>query len=302
MADHHGSLKSIFYAFSANMVIAVAKTFTAWYTGSGSMMAESVHSYADTGNQLLLLWGMKRSKKAPTREHPLGYGMAIYFWSFIVALMLFSIGGMFSVYEGIHKAMEPAEINNQYWALGVLAFSLVAESLSLAGALRIVKKLRKDRSFWKWYKDTKRSELLVVLGEDTAAVTGLFFAMIAIGVSMITDNPVYDAYGSIVIGLLLIFVAVQLGVKIKSLMIGESASKELETAITGVLLDSGKISRIFNMISVQLGAEVMLALKVEMKEKKEAGRMIDDINFCEKKIKSTFPEVKWIFFEPDNTD
>ncbi len=302
MSDHHGSLKSIFYAFSANMVIAIAKTFTAWYTGSGSMMAESVHSYADTGNQLLLLWGMKRSKKAPTRDHPLGYGMAIYFWSFIVALMLFSIGGMFSVYEGIHKVMEPAKITNQYWALGVLAFSLIAESLSLGGALREVRKIRKGRSFWSWYKDTKRSELLVVLGEDTAAVTGLFFAMIAIGVSMITGDPVYDAYGSIVIGLLLIFVAIQLGVKIKSLMIGESASRELEKAITGVLLDSGKIKRVFNLISVQLGAEVMLALKVEMKEKNEAGRMIDDINYCEKKIKSEFPEVKWIFFEPDNTD
>jgi cation diffusion facilitator family transporter len=282
MSDQHGSLKSIFYAFSANLVIAIAKTFTAWYTGSGSMMAESVHSYADTGNQLLLLWGLKRSKKEPNRDHPLGYGMVIYFWSFIVALMLFSIGGMFSVYEGIHKVFDPAEISNQFWALGVLAFSLIAESLSLTGALREIRKIKKERSLWQWYKTTKRSELLIVLGEDLAAVVGLLFAMGAIGLSMITDNPVYDAFGSIFIGLLLIFVAIQLGVKIKSLMIGESASRELEEAIADVLLESGKIDRIFNMISIQLGAEVMLGLKVEMKEKKEAVKMINDIIFCEK--------------------
>ncbi len=302
MAEHHGSLKSIFYAFTANILIALAKTWTAWFTGSGSMMAESVHSYADTGNQLLLLWGMKRSRKAPTREHPLGYGLAIYFWSFIVALMLFSIGGMFSVYEGIHKVMEPAEISNPYWALGVLVFSLVAESLSLTGALREVRKIRKGRSFWTWYKGSKRSELLVVLGEDTAAVTGLFFAMIAIGLSMVTGNPVYDGLGSIVIGLLLIFVAIQLGVKIKSLMIGERASVDLEEAIVRTILDTGKIERVFNLISVQLGPEVMLAVKVQMREKENAGRMIDDINFCERKIKNEFSEVKWIFFEPDHTD
>jgi len=302
MADHHGSLKSIFYAFSANLVIAVAKTFTAWHTGSGSMMAESVHSYADTGNQLLLLWGLKRSQKEPNRDHPLGYGKAIYFWSFIVALMLFSFGGLFSVYEGVHKVQHPGEISNQYWALGVLFFSLIAESLSLTGALREIRKIRKDRGLWDWFKNTKRSELLVVLGEDTAAVIGLFFAMIAITVSMLTGNPVYDAIGSIFIGLLLIFVAVQLGVKIKSLMIGESASKELEDTIVHTLLESKKVHQVYNLISIQLGSEVMLSLKVEMREKDKAEKLIDDINFCERKIKSAFPEVKWIFFEPDNAD
>jgi len=302
MADHHSSLKSIYYAFSANMVIAIAKTFTAVYTGSGSMMAESVHSYADTGNQLLLLWGLKRSKKEPDSGHPLGYGKAIYFWSFIVALMLFSIGGLFSVYEGIHKVQHPTEISNHNWALGVLFFSLIAESLSLAGALREIRKIKKNRSLWDWFKNTKRSELVVVLGEDMAAVTGLFFAMIAIGISTITGNPVYDAFGSIFIGLLLIFVAIQLGVKIKSLMIGESASAELEAAIIRTLLDTKRVRQIYNLISIQLGFEVMLSLKVEMQEKERAEKLIDDINFCERKIKSDFPEVKWIFFEPDNAD
>ncbi len=302
MADHHGSLKSIYYAFSANLVIAIAKTFTAVHTGSGSMMAESVHSYADTGNQLLLLWGLKRSKKEPNPGHPLGYGKAIYFWSFIVALMLFSIGGLFSVYEGIHKVQHPTEIFNHNWALGVLFFSLIAESLSLVGALREIRKIRKDRSLWDWFISTKRSELVVVLGEDMAAVTGLFFAMIAIGISTITGNPVYDAFGSIFIGLLLIFVAIQLGVKIKSLMIGESASAELEAAIIRTLLDTKRVRQVYNLISIQLGFEVMLSLKVEMQEKKRAKKLIDDINFCERKIKSDFPEVKWIFFEPDNAD
>ena len=302
MADHHSSLKSIYYAFSANMVIAIAKTFTAVYTGSGSMMAESVHSYADTGNQLLLLWGLKRSKKEPDSGHPLGYGKAIYFWSFIVALMLFSIGGLFSVYEGIHKVQHPTEISNHNWALGVLFFSLIAESLSLAGALREIRKIKKNRCLWDWFKNTKRSELVVVLGEDMAAVTGLFFAMIAIGISTITGNPVYDAFGSIFIGLLLIFVAIQLGVKIKSLMIGESASAELEAAIIRTLLDTKRVRQIYNLISIQLGFEVMLSLKVEMQEKERAEKLIDDINFCERKIKSDFPEVKWIFFEPDNAD
>jgi len=298
----HNSLKSIYYALTANAAIAVTKTIAAIFTGSGSMMAESVHSFADTGNQLLLLLGLKRSKQGASKEHPLGYGKAIYFWSFIVALMLFSMGGLFSIYEGIHKLITRSPIEYYYIAVIVLSFSVIAEFLSLLGVLKEINKIKKEKSLWEWFQTTKRSELVVVLGEDSAAVLGLLFALIAVILSGVTGNPIYDSLGSIFIGLLLVFVAIQLGIKIKSLMIGERASEEVESGIIKLLNDSKKIKQIYHLISIQLGEDVMISLKVKMSEIKSAEVLVEDINYCEKLIHQNFPEIKWIFFEPDNQD
>ncbi|MBW1899975.1 MAG: cation diffusion facilitator family transporter, partial [Deltaproteobacteria bacterium] len=184
----HGadSVKSILFALCANLAIFVAKLIAAMVTGSGSMMAESIHSMADSGNQLLLLLGIKHAKRPPSPDYPLGFGKAIYFWSFIVALILFSMGGLYSIYEGIHKLKDHEPLTYPYVAIGVLLFSIIAESVSMWGCLREVNKERRGRSLKQWFKETRQSELLVVFGEDLAALLGLSFAFIAVLTTMIT--------------------------------------------------------------------------------------------------------------------
>src|SRR5688572_14999128 len=174
------SQKAVFFALGANFAIAVAKYIAAFITGSGSMLAEAVHSTADCGNQLLLLLGLKRSRRPPSPDYPLGYGKETYFWSFIVALMLFSVGGMFSLYEGWHKLHAHEEISSPLIALGVLAFGIVAESFSMWGCLREVNKVRGSRSLWQWFRSSRNAELVVIFGEDLAALLGLVFAFVAV--------------------------------------------------------------------------------------------------------------------------
>ncbi len=211
MAHGADSLKSILYALVANFAIFVAKLAAALYTGSGAMMAEAVHSLADSGNQVLLLIGIRLAKKPPSPDYPLGHGKETYFWSFIVALILFSMGGLFSIYEGVHKLQDPHELTAPYLALGVLVFSLFAEGLSLWGCIREVNKERRGRGFITWFKETRTSALLVVFGEDIAAMLGLGFAALAIALTIVTGNPIYDAIGSISIGVLLIVIAFFIG-------------------------------------------------------------------------------------------
>ena len=214
------SLKSIFFALGANFLIAVTKTGGAIYTGSSSMLAEAIHSYADCANQALLIWGLREGKRAPNDDHPLGYGKAIYFWSFIVALMLFSMGGLFSVYEGVHKLHETAPVEHAWVAIAILAFGVLAESVSLWGCLREVNKVRGEASLWRWFRESRQSELLVVFAEDVAALGGLTSALAFIGLALYTGNPMWDAIGSIVIGVILVAVAVLVGVEVKALLIG----------------------------------------------------------------------------------
>ena len=226
MANQDASTKSIFFALIANLGIAIIKTVAAVLTGSGAMLAESIHSFADSGNQGLLFLGLKASKKKPDQEHPLGYGKEIYFWSFIVALILFSMGGMFSIYEGIHKIYLHEGLKNPMIAIVVLAVSMILESASLYGCVTQINKIRHNESLWKWFKNSRQSELIVVLGEDIAALLGLSFALISVVLSIVTGNPIFDAIGSIGIGVLLIIVSIFLGVKIKGLLIGQSTDDE----------------------------------------------------------------------------
>ena len=207
MSHQADSLKSIIYALVANFSIAVAKLIAAFITNSGSMLAEGIHSLADCGNQGLLLFGIKSAKRPPDSHHPLGYGKTVYFWSFIVAIMLFSMGGLFSVYEGMHKLHETEPVKSPWIAIGVLLFAIVAEALSMAGCIREVNKVRAGRSFRQWFVETRQSELLVIFGEDLAALMGLVLALIAVSLAMITGNPLFDALGSIGIGILLLIVA-----------------------------------------------------------------------------------------------
>jgi cation diffusion facilitator family transporter len=300
----HGadSIKSIFFALGANSVIFVSKLVAALITGSGSMMAESIHSMADCGNQLLLLLGIRHAKRPPSPDYPLGFGKAIYFWSFIVALILFSMGGLYSVYEGIHKLKHPEPLNYPMLAVGVLLFSIVAESVSMWGCLREVNKDRGDKSLYTWFKETRQSDLLVVFGEDLAALLGLVLALMAVLLTMVTGNPLYDAAGSIVIGVLLLVIAVLVGIEVQALLIGQSVAPEKRARMLEFFDRQKNIETVLNLLTLQLGNDVMVAVKVKMAPMASANTLIDAINRCEVAFKAEFPQVLWLFFEPDNKD
>jgi cation diffusion facilitator family transporter len=300
----HGadSVKSIIFALCANLSIAAAKLVAAVLTGSGSMMAESVHSLADSGNQLLLLLGIKHAKRPPSPDYPLGFGKAIYFWSFIVALMLFSMGGLFSIYEGIHKLRHPEQLGYPFVAIGVLLFSIIAESASMWGCLREVNKERRGRSLIQWFKETRQSDLLVVFGEDLAALLGLGFALIAVVITVITGNPAYDAVGSMAIGALLVIIAFLIGFQVQALLIGQSVEPDQRDKMLEYLEQRREIDQIFNLLTLQLGNDVMVAIKAKMIRMDSAESLLKAINRCEAGLKNAFPQILWLFFEPDFED
>ncbi|HET9483956.1 MAG TPA: cation diffusion facilitator family transporter [Xanthomonadales bacterium] len=296
------SLKAILFALGANFAIFLAKIVAAFVTNSGAMMAEAIHSLADCGNQGLLLLGLKRARRPPSPDFPLGYGKAIYFWSFLVALMLFSVGGMFSIYEGWHKLSHPEPLRWPWLAVGVLTFGVVAECVSMAACVREVNRSRGGASFWRWFRDSRQSELIVIFGEDLAALLGLTFALVAILVTMATGNPVYDAIGTLSIGVLLIVVAIFISVEIKDLLIGQSAEPALKKGIYDFLEGRDEVAKVLNLITMQLGPDVMVAVKCEMSRDLATRGLVDEINRVEAELKHRFPEVKWCFFEPDVAD
>ena len=296
------SLKSIFFALGANFLIAVAKTTGAVFTGSSSMLAEAIHSYADCANQALLLWGLKEAGRAPNPDHPLGYGKAIYFWSFIVALMLFSMGGLFSIYEGVHRLHANEPVEHAWIAVAILAFGIGAESVSLWGCLREVNKERGTQSLWQWFRSSRQSELLVVFAEDIAALGGLAIAMVFIGLAIATGNPVWDAAGSICIGALLVLVALLVGTEVKALLIGQSVEKAVLRRMRTYLEARPETETIYNLITQQLGRDVMVAVKARMKPVASAEALITTINAIEKDFRAAFPQVLFLFFEPDLKD
>jgi cation diffusion facilitator family transporter len=295
------SARTIFYALGANLAIAAAKTAAAVATGSSAMLAEAIHSYADSGNQGLLLWGMRQAKRPPSADYPLGWGKALFFWSFIVALVLFSIGGLFSVYEGWHKLAEPQPISYPWVAVAILAFGLAAESVSLRACLQEVNKARGQRSLTRWLRETRQSELVVILGEDVAALVGLALALIAVLLTVFTGDPIWDALGSIAIGAVLIVVAIGIAVQIKGLLIGRSADPEVEARMREFLERREEVDHVFRMLTLQLGASLMVAVKARMKAR-EAVELVHAINRCEAAMRAEFSEIQWIFFEPDVMD
>jgi cation diffusion facilitator family transporter len=302
MAHGADSVKSIFFALGANLAIAIAKLVAAVLTGSGSMMAETIHSLADCCNQLLLLLGIKHAKRPPSPDYPLGFGKAVYFWSFIVALILFSMGGLYSIYEGIHKLHHPKPLNYALVAVGVLLFSIIAESVSMWGCLREVNKERRGRSLRQWFRETRQSDLLVVFGEDLAALIGLSFALFAVTLTIITGNPAYDAIGSILIGALLVVIALLIGVEVQALLIGQSIEPEQRAQMLDFLQQRDEIDHVFNLLTLQLGNDVMVAVKAKMVPMDSAESLMQAINRCEADLKQAFPYVLWSFFEPDLED
>ena len=301
-ADDGSSAKAIKYAFFANLGIAITKGFAAVYTNSGSMMAEAIHSVADATNQILLFIGLKQSAKPPTDEHPLGFGKATYFWSFVVALLLFSMGGLFSIYEGWHKLHEPEPINEAWIALTVLAIAFVLESASLIGCLREIRKVRRGRPFRDWLEHTRNAELVVVLGEDIAAEIGLVLAFVFVAAADWTGDTRWDAAGSIAIGVVLIIVALFIALRIKGLLVGRSAEPELERRLDELIADDDAIEEVLNTLTIQFGPQVMLATKIRMKPGLSIDEAVERINRLERQIKERFPEIGWCFVEPDTAD
>jgi cation diffusion facilitator family transporter len=300
--DGDNSARAILYAFLANLGIAITKSAAAAFTNSGSMLAEAIHSYADCANQVLLFLGLKQSGRPPTPEHPLGFGKATYFWSFVVALLLFSLGGLFSIYEGWHKLHEP-EVLHQVWvALSVLGIAILLEGASLAGCLREIARIRRGRPFLDWLRHTRNAELVVVLGEDIAALAGLAIAFAFLWLAARTGDTRYDAMGSMAIGTVLILMAGFIATHIRSLLIGKSAEPGLRRQIDAVISSDPAIEKLLNTITLQMGPKIMLAAKVRMRTGLTIDEAVYHINELERRIKQAAPEVGWCFVEPDVID
>lgn len=293
------SSKAIYFALGANAGIAVTKFAAAAYTGSGAMLAEAIHSVADAANQLLLLLGLKRAGIAATEEHPLGYHRVTYFYGMMVALLLFFVGGLFSIYEGWHRLSAHEPLNNPLVALIVLGVAIVLESISLWGALREIRKVQAGRTFWRWFRETRQSELMVVAGEDLAALGGLVLAFVAVLAAMLTGNPLFDALGSISVGVLLVVVAIVIIWEIKGMLVGESAEPATRRAIEAHVKAQPEVKRVLSLITLQWGDKIVVAVQAEMTPVPSADALVAAMNRVEASLQEAFPQALWVFFEPD---
>lgn len=290
----------IIQSLIVNLLITASKGFAAFMTRSGSMLAETIHSFADCANQTLLLVGVKQSQRPPDKKHPLGYGRSVYFWSFMVALLLFSIGGMFSIYEGIHKYSHPEPVHNILWGVGILLFSIALEGYATVSNIKEINKRRGEGGFFQYIRGTKDSDLIVILGENSAAVLGLSLALIFMYLSYITNDGRYDAIGSLLIGIVLIGVAIFLSIEVKGLLIGESADPHISLTAQKIADESAQIQSIINCITMQQGpGEVIVCVKIKCEPHLTALDVSKLINDFEQKMRSECPEVKWLYVEPD---
>jgi cation diffusion facilitator family transporter len=302
MAGHGNSTRAILYALAANVGIFIVKAIAAVLTRSGAMLAEAVHSLADCGNQGLLLLGMKRAKLPPTPDYPLGYGKEVYFWSFLVALMLFSVGGTYSLYEGIHKLQHPEPLAKPWLGVAVLAFSVALEWWSLAACLKEVRAEREPgQTLWRWFRESRNSEMIVVFGEQVASLLGLAVALAAVGLSMWTGNVFWDAVGTLLIGVLLIVVAVFVAVEVKALLIGQSVAPVRRAAIEAFIRARPEIREIFNIITLQMGPDVLVAVQAGLDPEVKASELVRQVNAIEVDLRREFPDIRWCFFEADDS-
>lgn len=298
-----GSTQVIVIAFFANLGIALAKFIGAFISGSASLLAEAIHSLVDCSNQILLIVGSKKSQKPPDKKHPLGYGREAFFWSFVVAILLFSLGGLFAIYEGSHKLQNHEELHLPAMGMGILLFGLILESYSFWSCIKEIKSHSDFKSFSHWFKNTKNSELLVIFTEDAAALSGLLIAAVFLGLAWVTGNSSWDAVGSIAVGLILVIVAILLAVEIKSFIIGESSSDHLRDFVIQTVPEFFPSGRVLNIITLQLGSnETMLSCKIFPGTIKDIHQAIEQTNKFEKLTKSKFPDLRWQFLELDNED
>jgi cation diffusion facilitator family transporter len=296
----HGDSKAVIAACAANAGIAVAKIIGFSLTGAASMLAEAVHSLADTGNQVLLLYGQRRGQRAANAQHPFGYARERYFWSFIVAMVLFALGSVYAIYEGIHRLLHPTPLESPGIALAILGVAVLLEGWSFRTALREARTLRGQQGWLEFIRRTKAAELPVVLLEDAGALLGLVFALLAVGLASLTGDARFDGMGSIVIGVLLGVIALLLSFEMQSLLIGESADPDVEEQIRGALLASPDVKRLIHMRTVHLGPDdLMVAAKLEFEPMLSVAALCDRINDAESAVRRAVPIARLLFIEPD---
>jgi cation diffusion facilitator family transporter len=245
---------------------------------------------------------VRRAKRPASPDYPLGHGREIYFWSFLVALMLFTVGGVFSVYEGLHKLQHPEPLTQPWWAMFVLLFSIVAEGFSMRTCLQEADKAREGRTLWQWFRQSRESELIVIFGENLADLLGLAAGLVAVVATMLTGDPTWDAVGTIVIGVLLVVIAMFVAVEVKALLVGQSVEPAVHRAIYAYLNSRPEVRGVFSLITTQMGADIMVAVQAEMDFSIRADALVKQINAVEAGLKQQFPQVKWLFFEPDDSD
>jgi len=298
---HEGSKKAIIAAFLANLGIAIAKFIGFLITRSAGLLAESAHSLADTGNQGLLLFGSKRALRKADRQHPFGYGPERYFWSFVVALVLFSMGGLFAIYEGISKLAHPHGIDSAIVAYIILGLSIVLEGYSLRTAVHEAAPLKgARRSWWSFIKEAKSPELPVVLLEDAGALIGLVFALLGLSLAEITGNARFDAVGSIAIGVLLVAIAIVLAVEMKGLLIGESAADDVQQAIETAIATSPNVVGLIHIRSMHLGPEELLVVaKIDYNHDLTVSELAQAVDTTEVAIRAAAALSMTIYIEPD---
>ncbi|HWO26757.1 MAG TPA: cation diffusion facilitator family transporter [Kofleriaceae bacterium] len=298
-----GSSSEVIKSLIVNLVIASSKGVGAAITGSGAMLAETLHSFADCGNQLLLLFGIRRSRRPPDATHPLGYGREMYFYSFIVALLLFTGGGVFSIYEGIHKLEHPEPVGDVTIGLVILAVSIVLEGWATLGNIKTMRERRGQTPLFKYLRDTKDSDLVVVFGENSAAVLGLSFAIAALAAAKVTDDGRWDAIGSLAIGGVLVAVAIFLAREVKALLVGECADPAILKTAEELAVTDPVIERVIRVLTVQQGpGEILVAMKLQFRSGVDSDKLVEAINQFERNLKQRIPDVKWSFIEPDHAD
>ena len=298
-----GSSGEVIKSLVVNAVIASSKGVGAAITGSGAMLAETLHSFADCGNQLLLLFGIKQSQKPPDAQHPLGYGRNMYFYSFIVALLLFSGGGMFSIYEGVHKLQHPEPVGDVTIGLVILGLAIALEGWATLGNIKVMNQKRGSTPLFKYLRETKDSDLVVVFGENSAAVLGLVLALGALLIAKQTNDGRWDAIGSLAIGVVLIGVAIFLAVEIKAMLVGEAADPKLALTVEKLAASDPNVEKVVRVLSIQQGpGEILVAMKLKFRSGIDSDQLCDVINNFERQLEERVPEVKWSFVEPDNRD
>lgn len=295
-----GGIKAIIAALVANIGIAISKFVAFALTGSSSMLSEAIHSVADSGNQILLLVGNKRSKKQADESHPFGYGRRRYVYGFIVAIVLFLIGGLFSLYEGLHKWQQPEPLNDWWIAVVVLVIAIGLESYSFRTALREANKSRGKRSLFGFVKAARQPELPVILLEDAGALIGLVLALLGVSASVITGNGRFDALGAMGIGTLLLVIAIFLAIEMTAMLVGESALPEEVAAIRKALESSSGVKRVIHLRTLHVGPdELLVAAKIAIHESDTGAQIARAINDAEVSLRSAVPSAKYIFLEPD---
>jgi cation diffusion facilitator family transporter len=303
-----GSPRAVIAALLANVGIAITKLVAWLLTGASSMLAEAIHSVADSGNQALLLVGSRRAKREPTEAHPFGFGRERYIYAFIVSIVLFSVGGLFALYEAYHKWHEvhqghESELLTSQWKwvpIVVLVLAIGMESLSFRTAIVESNRSRGSVGWIEFVRRAKAPELPVVLLEDLAALIGLVLALFGVGMSLLTDNGYWDVVGTAGIGLLLVTVAIVLAVETKSLLLGEAAQEDMSDRIEAALLEGDGISEILNMRTLHIGPEeILVAVKIAVTAAESATDVARAINAAEVRIRAVVPEARYIFIEPD---